>query len=310
VSRIDEALRRLHGRQEAEPRATPTETVFQSERPNPAGEPAEPIVQPPDSNAVAEPERGVESPHVVLEEPESRAFDHAASVTISSEWRSRLATGPDSDHVLVEQFRRLAGTLHHARQLHGLRSVMITSANPGDGKTMASLNLSLVLAQSYGYRVLLIDADLRRPSISKMVDLPEGVGLGEALRSKEEQKLALAQLAPRLMLLPAGRPVSNSIEALVSPRMRTILDEATAKFDWVILDAPPVGWTSDARLLSQMVGGTLFVIRASVTQHPDVLKGIDVVGRDQILGVVLNDVVTKDETYYGYGYGYGPKQKP
>jgi receptor protein-tyrosine kinase len=224
---------------------------------------------------------------------------HGGHLRISSAWRERLAMPPDGDPVLVEQFRRLAATLHQAHQAQGLRSVMVTSASPGDGKTLTAINLALVLAESYRYRVLLVDADLRRPSIANVVDLAEGTGLSEALRAATPQKLALAQLTPRLTLLPAGGPTMNSIEALISPRMRQILDEAMAKFDWVVLDAPPVGPTADARLISQLAGGTLFVIRAGKSQHPEVAQAIDVVGRDQILGVVLNDVESKPgEAYY------------
>ena len=230
-------------------------------------------------------------------------------LSVSSAWRDRLATGTGGDPVLVEQFRRLAATLHHAHISRELRSIMVTSATPGDGKTLTALNLAFVLAESYGYRVLLVDADLRRPSISSIVDLADGAGLSEALRAPAAQKLALARLTPRLTLLPAGQPTVNSIEVLVSQRMRMILDEATAKFDWVILDAPPVGLTADARLLSHMVEGTLFVIRAAKTQHADVLRGIEAVGREQILGVVLNDVEPRStDAYYYAGTESGKKR--
>ncbi len=218
----------------------------------------------------------------------------------SSEWRERLAGGPESDPALTEQFRRLAATLHHAQLNNGLKSVMVTSASPGDGKTLTAVNLALVLAESYRYRVLLVDADLRRPSIPSVVDLGDGTGLSEALRAKNEQKLALVPLTSRLTLLPAGQAIANSIEALTSPRMRQILDEAAARYDWVILDAPPVGPTADARLLTQMVGGTLFVIHAGQTQYPAVKQALDFLGREHILGVVLNGVEPKDaEPYYG-----------
>ena len=167
---------------------------------------------------------------------------------------------------------------------------MVTSASPGDGKTLTAVNLALVLAESYRYNVLLLDADLRRPSIPNVMDIGAGSGLSEALRSPVERKLALVPITPRLTVLPAGQPIANSIEALTSPRMQQILDEAATRFDWVILDAPPVGPATDARLLTQMVGGTLFVIHAGHTQFPDVQKAIDALGRQQILGVVLNGV--------------------
>lgn len=291
MSRIDEALRRVEGaggRLELD-----------------ASEPGQPPAWA--MPGTSESSGGAQWPMLGEPQPgEPGALDQRgpeARLSISSGWRERLATGSDGDPALVEQFRRLAGTLHHARQMHGLRSVMVTSAGPNDGKTLTSINLALVLAESYRYRVLLVDADLRRPSITNVVEIAEGTGLSEALSSPTPQKLALAQLAPRLTLLPAGRPTMNSIEALVSPRMQQILDEALTKFDWVILDAPPVGPTADARLLSQMAGGTLFVIRAGKSQYPEVTHAIEVVGRDQILGVVLNDVVTRagDRYYYAAG---------
>jgi capsular exopolysaccharide synthesis family protein len=286
VSRIDEAIRRVKGGNEPAQPEGPASEPFQ---------PAWTVTDAPDDVRPAAIAPVDADPMSVLETPRE------AGLSISSAWRDRLATGPDADPALVEQFRRLAGSLHHARQSHGLRSVMVTSAGPNDGKTLTSINLALVLAESYRYRVLLVDADLRRPSITSVVELAEGSGLSEALRATTPQKLALAQLAPRLTLLPAGRPTTNSIEALVSPRMHQILEEAMVKFDWVILDAPPVGPTADARLLSQMAGGTLFVIRAGQSQYPDVKQAIDTVGRDQILGVVLNDVEgTPSDGYYYY----------
>jgi protein-tyrosine kinase len=231
-------------------------------------------------------------------------------ITFSSEWRERLAGGPEGDPGLIEQFRRLAATLHHAQQSNGLRSVMVTSAVPGDGKTLTAVNLALVLAESYRYNVLLIDADLRRPSIPSLVDLGDGSGLSDALRAPTERKLALVPITPRLTLLPAGQPIANSIEALTSPRMQQILHEAGARFDWLILDAPPVGLASDARLLSSMVGGALFVIHAGKTQYVDVQKGIDALGREHIIGVVLNGVAeTGSAGYYHYGVpGTGTKR--
>jgi capsular exopolysaccharide synthesis family protein len=285
VGRIDEALKRTTAGGANETPASsgqlfkPAWTVTDA-----AADAAEP--RPEDTSALAPPVAGAEP---------------AGMVRFSSQWRERLAAGPDSDVGLTEQFRRLAATLHHAHQANGLRDVMLTSAAPGDGKTLTAVNLALVLAESYRYRVLLIDADLRRPSIPNVVDLTEGSGLSEALIAPTEQKLALVPITARLTLLPAGRPIANSIEALTSPRMRQILEEAASRFDWIILDAPPVGPATDARLLAQMVGGTLFVIHAGQTQSPDVQKAIDAIGREQILGVVLNGVEDAGADAYYYG---------
>lgn len=293
MSRINEALRRtqrlgpdVEGRSSGEPTFTAAWPV--------ADAPPEDIhVNPP----------AVVSVSNRLEVADTTSHD---VIRFSSEWQERLVDGPESDHGLAEQFLRLAATLHHAHQTNGLDSVMVTSAAPGDGKTLTALNLALVLAGSYRYNVLLIDADLRRPSIARVVEMGDGAGLSETLRAHTEQKLALVRLTSRLTLLPAGQPIANSIEALTSPRMREILDEAKSRYDWVILDAPPVGSTTDARLLSQMVSGTLFVIRAGLSQYDAVRRAIDTLGRDQLLGVVLNGAApSKTEEYY-----YQPEPAP
>jgi protein-tyrosine kinase len=286
VSRIDEALRRTQGEDTADSPAIDQQQLFA---------PAWPVAIPENATAEADPVSGVEASRLATRPPAA-----AGIMSFSSQWRERLAGGPDGDPGLIEQFRRLAGVLHHAQQASGLRSVMVTSATPGDGKTLTAVNLALVLAESYRYNVLLVDADLRRPSIPHIGDLSDGSGLSEALRAETEQKLALVSITPRLTLLPAGQPIANSIEALTSPRMQQILAEAVNRFDWVILDAPPVGPTADARLLTGLVGGTLFVIHAGKTQYPDVEKAIETLGRDQLLGVVLNGVAAKAfDGYYG-----------
>lgn len=285
MGRIDEALKRS-GADRGDPAASPPEQkVFKA-----AWQLA------PGPGDVAQ--DGRETPAIL---PVPSGQEPVGLVRFSSKWRERLAAGPGSDMALTEQFRRLAATLHHAHQTNGLRDVMLTSASPGDGKTLTAVNLALVLAESYRYRVLLIDADLRRPSIPNVIDLSDGRGLAEALIAPTEQKLALVPITSRLTVLPAGRPIANSIEALTSPRMRQILEEAVQRFDWVIVDAPPVGAATDARLLAQMVGGTLFVIHAGQSQCPDVQRSVEALGREQIIGVVLNGVEEAGVQPYYYG---------
>jgi protein-tyrosine kinase len=235
-----------------------------------------------------------------------KPIERSQPVSFSSACREKLAAGPQGDPALIEQFRRLAGVLHQAQGANGVRRVMVTSAEPGDGKTLTAVNLALVLAASYRREVLLVDADLRCPSIPFVVELGDSAGLSEALQAKTDRPVALAKLAPGLTLLPAGHPIGNSIEALTSPRMHEILDEADDRFDWVILDAPPVGATADARLLADMVGGALFVVHAGRTQYADVQKAIESLGRERIIGVVLNgvDSVRRAEHYY---YGAAPR---
>lgn len=227
----------------------------------------------------------------------------------SDEWRDRLIGSSSVDPALVEQFRRLAATLHQAQLTSGLKVIMVTSAAPGDGKTMTSVNLSLVLSGSYGRQVLLVDADLRRPSIQGLVQMPDAPGLSDALRAGGEQKLPIVPLNDNLVLLPAGRAQSDPMGALTSPRMQRILDEAGERFDWVIVDAPPVGPIADASLLAKRVGAIVFVVRAGRTSYLAAQKAVETLGREHILGIVLNGVNDADarggDGYYSY---YAPSR--
>lgn len=294
MSRVDEALQRAAGGDEATPGM---QQLFR-----PAWSDAELEPDPPAASPVFEHHAPGERQETI--EPIQLALS-AGPIRFSSRWREQLAAGPAGDPVLVEQFRRLATTLHHAQQVNGLRSIMVTSAMPGDGKTLTAINLGLVLAESYRANVLIVDADLRRASISELVEPASGGGLSDALRSSTEQKLALLPLTPRLTLLPAGQPIANSIEALTSPRMQRILDEAATRYDWVILDAPPLGPAADATLLTRMVGGVLFVVRAGRTRYADVAAAVKSIGSEQIIGVVLNGV--EDTPTPEYSYLAGPR---
>lgn len=225
----------------------------------------------------------------------------------------RLVLNAELPALAVEQYRRLAATLHHVQEDRGVKRVIVTSAVANEGKTLTSTNLALTLSQSYARRVLLIDADLRRPRVNAVFGLPSGPGLSEALDRRDPGKLPLAQVSSTLSVLPAGRATSDPMAALTSSRMAAILQEASEQFDWVIIDTPPVGLLSDARLVASMADLALVVIGASTTPAAAVQRAIDAVGRERVLGVVLNRADEKLAAgghyhyyYYGY-YGNGSK---
>lgn len=221
-------------------------------------------------------------------------------ITLSGAVRKQLANAPDANPVLVEQFRRLAAVLHHAQTASGIRVIMLTSTAPDDGKTLTALNLALVMSESYRRRVLLIDADLRRPSLANIADVTGAPGLSEALRSPTEKKLGVLQITSTLMLLPAGRPDPDPMGGLTSARMRNILEEASRQFDWVILDAPPMGPMADASLLASMADGAVFVVRSGRTHYEAAQRAIEALGRKRILGIVLNGVQHMPPEHYEY----------
>lgn len=232
---------------------------------------------------------------------------HATLPALSAALGERLTSDPHCNPMLVEQFRRLAGVLHKSQVVDGTKVIMVTSAAPSDGKTMTAINLALALSGSYKRRVLLIDADLRRPSIGESLGLEHSAGLSEALKAGSEQKLAVIPITATLTLLPAGRPDPDPIGGLTSVRMRRILEEAAARFDWVVLDAPPVGLLADANLMIEEVDRTLLVVRAGQTQYPMVEKAIELLGKDRLLGVVLNGVDRSASAPYRSAYTYGDR---
>jgi capsular exopolysaccharide synthesis family protein len=215
---------------------------------------------------------------------------------------SRLPT------TVVEQYRRLAASLHHAQADRGIKTVMICSALGGEGKSLTATNLALTLSESYRRRVLLVDADLRRPSLSRVFGLPETSGLSDGLYTEDGSRLPVTQLSAYLTLLPAGRPTSDPMASLTSNRMKHIVAEAREAFDWVLLDTPPIALLTDASLLGAMVDSAVLVVRAGRTPLAAVKKAIDTVGRRRVMGVVLNRVESTGAShdylgYYGSHYG-------
>jgi capsular exopolysaccharide synthesis family protein len=217
---------------------------------------------------------------------------------LDGSWKAWFSS-PGVDPSVVEQFRKLAAALFHAQRERRLKVVMVTSAVPGEGKTMTALNIARVLSESYRRSVLLIDADLRRPRLTEAAGLITSDGLSAALKSTEVRKVAVTQLSDTLTFLPAGRPDPEPLSGLTSPRMQQLIEEGAERFDWVIVDTPPVAVATDAGLIGAMMDATLLVVKAGETPLHAVRHAIDAIGEDRIIGVVLNGVEGREIGSYG-----------
>ena len=293
MGRIDDALRRSGASDRLPSTTSSKEDVFVS----PWSVPTVPDVQPIEGATATTSDLTTDSEAVA---PRELVADRVDLLTGSSE----------ADPALSGQFRRMAARLYNTHQQDeaNLKVVMVTSAVPAEGKTTTAINLALILSESFQEKVLLIDADLRRPSLHRAWGISEDRGLSDALRPLGAQELALVRVGETLTVLPAGRPDSDPTGALTSESMRRILADARAQFDWVILDTPPIAAVDDATLLGSMVDAVLFVVRARKTRFPIVRNAIDSIGRDRIIGVVLNGTEVADAPAYGYdsyGYSYG-----
>jgi capsular exopolysaccharide synthesis family protein len=221
-----------------------------------------------------------------------------------TELQARLVTGTSSA-VSLEQYRKLGALLHEAQAQNHSRTVMITSALPHEGKTLTVVNLALTLSESYARRVLVIDADLRGPSLHTILDIPNDRGLSEALHDGLRE-LPFTQISARLSALTAGTPGPTPLAGLSSTRMAEVLEDCAARFDWVLIDTPPVGVLPDAQVLARLVGEVILVIGAGSTPAAAIERAVaELGGPDAISGTVLNRVEERRIPDAGYYSRYG-----
>ena len=297
MSRIDDALSKSGGQQGqsllgsgAHLGEYPAESAAES--------PLEPSVEPSDDLQPLQP----------LPAPAGDAFissPRSVEFTIgATDGQEKVVVSSIGDPLLIEQFRKMAATLHQMQLDRGIRTVMVASALAGEGKTLTALNLALTLSESYRRRVLLIDADLRRPALHTLLHVSNASGLTDTLHHDQtDRRATVFEVGPRLALLPAGRPSADPMSLVTSGRMRSLLSSAGQQFEWVVLDTPPVLMLPDAHLLADMVDVALVIAEAGRTPAHLVLKAIEMVGRERVAGVVLNRTDRK-EVAATFGYGY------
>ena len=247
---------------------------------------------------------GVENPHPRIVAPAARVERTIKRLTVLPELEGKLVVSRTIPSVTMEQYRRLAAVLSELQGQRGLRTLMVSSALPREGKSLTIANLALTLSESFQRRVLLIDADLRRPSLHSMFGIHNGAGLADVARGAGPAKVI--EITPSLSLLRAGRGDANQLAQLTSDSVRALIDDAASRFDWVLLDTPPVGLLSDAQLVARLADGVLFVIAAGVTSYQLVRRCIAELGPERIVGTVLNKVDRRHlvaGSYYGGYYG-------
>jgi capsular exopolysaccharide synthesis family protein len=199
-----------------------------------------------------------------------------------------------------EQFRSLRTRILQAGERK--RAFVITSANMGEGKTLTAVNLAWLLAQTDGATALIIDADLRNPCAAEYLGVDADCGLSEVLTGETKLTQAIIKLNPSgLHVLPGGSRREDVAELLSGPRFSKLLEEARKLFDYIIIDAPPLGIFTDANLLISRADAAVLVLRAGSTRYSVVDRLLEQIPRDRMLGVVLNRAQVKtDNNYYYY----------
>jgi capsular exopolysaccharide synthesis family protein len=200
-----------------------------------------------------------------------------------------------------EQFRSLRTRVLQAGERLQMRAFVITSSGVGEGKTLTALNLAWLLAQSEGVRALIIDSDLRQPCATDYLGIDAPVGLSEVLGGEVSLQQAVVRLDPAgLFLLPGGRAREDVAEMLSGPTFARVITEARRMFDYIIIDAPPLGIFTDANVLISRADAALLVVRAGKTRYSQIDKLLEQLPRERVLGVILNRVEDQpdDSSYY------------
>jgi protein-tyrosine kinase len=206
----------------------------------------------------------------------------------------------------AEQFRTLRSRLYQMRSNQPLRTLLVTSSIPTEGKTFVTNNLAQAIVRQPDRRALIIDVDLRRSRLHVPLGAPSSPGLTDYLRGDADAVSIIQQgQEGNLCFIPGGNEVTNPSELLSNGRLKTLLDRVTPIFDWVILDSPPCLLVADASVLADICDGILLVVRAGVTPAATAQRATQELRGRNVVGVVLNAMKTSHSYNSGYYYGYG-----
>ncbi len=234
-------------------------------------------------------------------------------VTPDNEDGSALANWQSGPAFITESFRgTLASILRNQDSPKSQKMILITSPGPAEGKTTVVQNLGIALAES-GRKVLLVDADFRRPHLHRKFSLPNEWGLIDVLcddvplSDYSPEQLGVFTGFPGLSVFPNRVTQNNVSKALYSPRLRTILETLVERYDMVIVDAPPILSVADTRIVASLTDALILVLRSGVTQREAAMEAYQLIQEDglQLLGTVLTDYDLSSDRRRQYYYDYG-----
>lgn len=265
-----------------------------------------------------------DSPTLVKTPTESEDSDIAATkkIILNGERLTErgFIYGVNSTHHIQEEFRHIKRKLLNnafgpaAKTLNHSNLIMVSSTNPNEGKTYVSINLALSIALEQDKTVLLIDADVLRPSLHRELEFESSEGLLEFLLSEVDDlsDIIYSTNLDNLKIIPAGKPHHLTNELLASNRMETLAKELAERYPdrIVIFDCPPILGVTETPVLSNLVGQAIIVVEESKTKLDDVKKAASQLNEDMAIGFVMNKTInTKKDGYGYYGYGYGKQHQ-
>jgi capsular exopolysaccharide synthesis family protein len=231
-------------------------------------------------------------------------LDRFPTLPVSLLPESRLVAIGEEESLGAEKFRFLAVRLRQLRQNRTLKKVLITSTIPQEGKSTVAANLACTLARRKPHKTLLLEGDLRRPTVAHKFGLGRVPGLSEWLRGETESMNICRLEALGLWVLPAGSAPENPLELMQSGKLSLLMEQLTQWFDWIVIDSPPVLPLADTSLWARLADGILLVTRKSVTEKQQLLRGLEALERSKLLGALVNG--STDAAHSDYYQRYGP----
>jgi len=235
--------------------------------------------------------------------PESPGADSFASAKVllpAPAADARLVCLTDQGSLAAEKFRVLGLKLRHLRERRKLNRIVVTGTAPSEGKSLVAANLALNQSRSKILKTVLVDGDLRRPSLASRFGFDCALpGLSECLRGERQLSEVVYKLnGSGLWFLPAGRTPENPLDLMQAGRLPELLDRLAEFFDWTIIDTPPVVPVADTALWMKLADGVLVVIREGVSERKEVQHALDSFDRAVLLGVVVNSCSRSEHKYY------------
>jgi capsular exopolysaccharide synthesis family protein len=226
------------------------------------------------------------------------------SVAVSVSPSSRLVCLTNEESLGAEKFRFLAVRLRQLHQSRPIKTLLITSTIPEEGKSMVSGNLAVALARKKQQKILLLEGDLRRPVLAARLGLHHLAGLSEWLRGSPATIRNIYHLEELgFWFLPAGKPPENPLELMQSRRLADLLDQLTGWFDWIVIDSPPVLPLADTTVWTRLVDGMVLVAREGASEKRQLKRSLESLDRTKLLGVIFNGCSSSDHTSYYQRYG-------
>lgn len=225
------------------------------------------------------------------------------SLQISVSPNSRLVSLTKEGSLGAEQFRFLSVRLTQLQRARPLKKILITSTVPEEGKSMVSANLAIALAGKRQNKILLLEGDLRRPVLAQRFGLGKLAGLSERLQGISSAAPNLYRLeGPGLWFLPAGSPPDNPLELMQSGKLSELLDRLSARFDWIVIDSPPLLPLADTSVWGRFADGVLLVVREGKTERRQLQRVLQILNQSNLVGVVLNSCTSAKQSSYYQSY--------